>query len=700
MGQFAVTALYERRNLLNQKPAVIDRRYKKAKVTHDEGSGQVANRPRAWYASRPEGQTGGPSRQGGDKFRPSASKGFLMKHQRTLLLLFLFAGAISLLFVARRHSQAEAGTDLSRIFEKTDALIPMRDGVRLHTEIYVPRNAQQPLPFLLHRTPYGLNDDEQGITRRFGAYHELIRDGYIFVFQDIRGRYQSEGQFVMLRLPRDQSDPKAIDESTDTYDTIEWLLKNVPNHNGHVGVLGISYGGWLTVMAMLDPHPAVKAVSEQASPADMYLGDDFHHNGAFRLSYGLEYSARMETSKTNSSFSFDKYDTFEWYLALGALSNFNAQYARGTLPTWNAFVEHPNYDTFWQKQAVTPYLHKLTVPNLNVAGWWDQEDFYGPLKIYETLEKKDAQHLNYLAVGPWNHGGWAEGDGRTLGKIDFGSDTSKYFREKIQAPWFAYWLKNQGSLPLQEALTFQTGSNQWESYDQWPPRRNISARKLYFRGSGRLSFEPPRRDGEQESDSYVSDPARPVPYRRRPIEPTYPGPGWPVWLVEDQRFVHLRPDVLSWESEPLKEDVVVSGDIVAHLFASTSGTDSDWIVKLIDVYPEDYPQDPKLGGYQLMIADEVLRARFRNHFDKPEPVVANQVTPYALDLHSNNHAFLEGHRIMVQVQSTWFPLIDRNPQKFVKNIFTATEADYQKATQRVYRSKRFPSNVEIPVATP
>jgi len=613
---------------------------------------------------------------------------------RATLMTLLATTAISVLYLLV-PPQASAGSDQE--FQKIEVMIPMRDGVRLHTEVYVPKGFDGRLPFLFTRTPYGLGHDDKGLHLFLSSsYKELVSEGFIFVFQDIRGRYGSEGQFVMLRAPRNKSDPKAIDEGTDTYDTIEWLLKNVPNHNGRVGVLGISYGGWLTVMAMLDPHPALKAVSEQASPADMYLGDDFHHNGAFRLSYGFEYVARMETSKINFSFDFDRYDTFEWYLNLGPLANANKSYFHDRLPTWNAFVDHPDYDRYWQKQAVTPYLQGATVPNLNVAGWWDQEDFYGPLKIYETLEKKDARHLNYLAAGPWNHGGWAGGDGRTLGSINFESDTARYFREKIQTPWFAYWLKDKGSLPLTEAITFQTGANRWESYDQWPPR-GAEKRQVYFHRNGALSFDPPLQTGELEFDSYVSDPAHPVPYRHRPIEPTYPGPGWPAWLVEDQRFVHQRPDVLSWQSEPLKEDLVVAGDIVAHLFASTSGTDSDWIVKLIDVYPENYPKDPKMGGYQLMIANEVFRARFRTSFEKPHPLIPDEVTEYLIDLHDNNHSFLKGHRMMVQVQSSWFPLIDRNPQKFVPNIFKATEQDFQKATQRVYRSAKFPSHLELPV---
>jgi hypothetical protein len=602
----------------------------------------------------------------------------------------------TILLVSLVSLKAQTASDPSQQYDKVEVMIPMRDGIRLHTEVYSPKHATVLLPLLITRTPYGLAADSHGYNLALsGAYAELAQEGYIFVFQDIRGRYKSEGQFVMMRPPRHKGDLKAIDESTDSYDSIDWLLENVPRHNGRVGVLGISYSGWLTVMAMIDPHPALKAVSEQASPADMYLGDDFHHNGAFRLSYGLEYSARMETSKQNEAFDFDRFDTFDWYLRLGPVANFNKKYAHGKLPTWNDYVEHPNYDEFWRRQAVTPYLKQADVPNLNVAGWWDQEDFYGPLKIYETLEKFDRDHRNYLVAGPWNHGGWARGAGRALGKIDFGADTSKYFRENIQAPWFAYWLKDKGNLELPEALTFQTGSNKWESYDEWPPRKGVQRTKIYFDKAGALSFHSPAADG---FDSYISDPAHPVPYRHRPIEATYGGAsGWAPWLVEDQRFVYERPDVLSWETEPLTSPLVVAGDIVAHLFASTSGTDSDWMVKLIDVYPEKGEKDPPMNGFQLMIANEVLRARFRNSFEKPEPVPAGQVTAYNIDLHSTNHAFLAGHRVMVEVQSTWFPLIDRNPQKFVPNIFMAAEADYQKAEQRVYRSRAYPSSVELPI---
>jgi putative CocE/NonD family hydrolase len=523
---------------------------------------------------------------------------------------------------------------------------------------------------------------------------ELAADGYIIVVQDIRGRFKSEGQFVMLRQPREAKDAKAIDESTDAYDTIEWLLKNVPNNNGRAGMAGTSYGAWLTVMGALDPHPALKAAVEQASPADMWIGDDFHHNGAFRLSYGFEYAYMMESSKEIADVSavIDTFDTYDWYLALGSLANVNAKLIHNKLPTWNDFVNHPNYDAFWKRQGFAPWLNRVNVPILNVAGWWDQEDFYGPIKIYELLERHDTKNQNFLVVGPWNHGGWSRSDGQKLGKIDFGSKTSEYYRKNVLARFFAYYLKDKGTPDFPEALTFRTGLNQWERHDTWPPK-STAARPLYFQANGKLSFTPPAA-GPNAFDSYISDPANPVPYRQRPIELRT---GWTTWLVEDQRFVDHRPDVLTWSTEALDADVVVSGKIIAKLFASTTGTDSDWIVKLIDVYPEKYPADPKMGGYQLMIAGDVVRGRYRNSFEKPEPIVAGAVVPYEIGFPANDHVFLKGHRIMVQVQSTWFPVIDRNPQRVVPSIFDAKDSDFQKATQRIYRSGRQASHIMLPV---
>ena len=616
----------------------------------------------------------------------------------------VLCGLLSAVFVFAVAFQGNTQQEAPTAFEMTNAMIAMRDGVKLNTNIFSPKNTREPLPIILERTPYNAPGSTRGLAE--GRFKALASDGYIFVFQDIRGRFKSEGQFVMQRAPISlldgKNNPKAIDEVTDAYDTIEWLIKNVPNNNGRVGILGISYPGWTAAMATLAPHPALKAASPQASPADMFLGDDFHHNGAFRLSYGFEYATMMETNKEQARFDFDKYDTFEWYLRLGALSNVNEKYLKGKIPTWNDFVEHPNYDKFWQEQAMAGYLKKVNVPMLSVAGWWDQEDFYGPLKIYETLEKHDPQKMNFIVAGPWNHGGWARPDGSSLGKIKFDSNTSQHYREKIEAPWFAFWLKDKGKLEITEAMTFQTGSNEWKSYDQWPPRNIAPDRKLYFQANGKLSFDAPAQSRESDDadfDSYVSDPAHPVPYRPRPIEPTYyfRGSGWSAWLVEDQRFAHERPDVLGWETTPLGEDVTIAGNVVAHLFASTTGTDSDWIVKLIDVYPEQYEKEPKMGGYQLMVANEVFRGRFRKSFEKPEPVKPNEVNEYTVDMRHLNHRFLKGHKIMVQVQSTWFPVIDRNPQKYVENIFKAREADYIRATQRVFRSKSFPSHLLVPV---
>jgi uncharacterized protein len=602
--------------------------------------------------------------------------------RKAVLLFVVLAAAVS---VSAQQSDAP--------FTRTEAMVPMRDGVRLYTQIYVPTKNTDKLPVLLLRTPYGLGDLSP--AQMYAALPELAADGYVVVRQDIRGRFKSEGAFVMLRQPRDPKDKKAIDEGTDTYDSIEWLLANVPNNNGRVGMVGTSYGGWLTVMGMLDPHPALKAVVPQASPADMWIGDDFHHNGAFRLSYGLEYAYMMESSKEISDPSkiIDTFDAYEWYLKLGPLANVDAKHFKGKIPTWLDFVNHPDYDEFWKRQAFAPWLNKVTVPTLNVAGWWDQEDFYGPIKIYELLERHDKTRQNFLVVGPWNHGGWSRGDGRKLGRVDFGSATAEYYRKNILAPFFAYYLKDKGTAERPEAMTFRTGVNEWVNHDVWPPKRDVVERKLYLRDDWKLSFDPPGNSGEA-FDSYISDPANPVPYRPRPIELRS---GWTTWLVEDQRFVDHRPDVLTWSTEVLENDVIVSGKIIANLFASTSGTDSDWIVKLIDVYPEKYDPDPKMSGFQLMIAGDVTRGRYRKSFEKPEPITANAVERYEIGFPANDHVFKKGHRIMVQVHSTWFPVIDRNPQQFVPNIFQAKESDFKKATQRIYRSGQSASYIALPV---
>jgi uncharacterized protein len=618
-----------------------------------------------------------------------------LPHARRLTACLTVLLAIATAPAGRQVEAGRAANPADR-FTVRDEMIPARDGIRLHTKIFVPNAQQGPLPFILLRTPYGI----EGSAGQFSTYLKSLADeGYIFVFQDLRGKFGSEGTFVMQRSAREPGDTKTLDEGTDTYDTIAWLLAHVPNNNGRVGMLGISYGGWTTIMGALEPHPALRAISPQASPADMWLGDDFHHNGAFRLSYGFEYAAMMESGKNVQQFAFDRYDTFDWYLSLGPLSNVNAKYLGGRIPTWNDYVAHPDYDPFWRRQTLIPLIRDVKVPTLNVAGWWDQEDFYGPVRIYEALERFDAKHVNHLVVGPWNHGGWGRGAGDRLGAIPFGSASSEYFRDQVQAPWFAYFLKDKGTLDLPEALTFEAGTNRWRRWSAWPPKANTEDRDLFVGPGEQLSFERPAAASDEAFDSYVSDPAHPVPYRRRPIQATYfaGGSQWSTWLVEDQRFVDNRADVLSWETAPLGADLTIAGEVAAHLFAATSGTDADWIVKLIDVYPEDYSEDWNLAGYQLMVSNEVFRGRYRSAFDKPMPLQQDAVLDYSFSLHTQSYTFRKGHRVMVQVQSTWFPIIDRNPQIFVPNIFEAQASDFKAQTHRIYRTPRYPSHVTIPV---
>ena len=577
-------------------------------------------------------------------------------------------------------------------FNRREEMIRMRDGVRLHTLIYTPKDQKESLPIIIDRTPYGIAEtDSDTVNRR---YRDLIHDGYIFVLQDIRGRYGSEGQFVMNRPQHDPKDAKGIDESTDTYDTIDWLVKNIQKNNRRVGILGVSYDGWLSAVATINAHPALKASSPQAPMTDTWLGDDFFHNGAFRQSYGYEYVKMMETSKENSEVSFDK-DAYDWYLEKGSLGRIT-ELNEGKFPTWNAFVAHPAYDDYWQARGYGNQLKATTVATLVVGGWWDQEDFYGALATYAALEKFDKSNHNFVVLGPWNHGGW-NSFGRNLGDVNFGSSTGVYFRSQVQAPWFAYYLKGKGKLNEPEALTFESGTNQWTRSDRWPPKEAV-ARDLFLHNGGKASFDKSATGGSRDYSEYVSDPNNPVPYRNRPIQPTYGrGSSWYTWLVQDQKFLGGRRDVLSWKSEVLDSDLTIDGEVMAHIFASTSGTDSDWVVKLVDVYPDNNPDDPKMNGYQLMIVDEIFRGRYLHGFNNPQPITRNQVNEYAIDLRANNHTFKKGHRVMVQVQSTWFPLYDRNPQKFVENIFLARPEDYQSATQRIYESSRYPSHLTLPV---
>ncbi|MEP6622346.1 MAG: CocE/NonD family hydrolase [bacterium] len=583
------------------------------------------------------------------------------------------------------------------VFTRVDTMIPMRDGVHLHTTVYVPKRLTGPLPMLFERTPYFADRYYRPGLAALGA-----DDGYIYVLQDIRGRASSEGRFVMDRPPlsrAQRANAKAIDEVTDAYDTIDWLVKNVPNNNGRVGMFGVSYDGWLAAITLIDPHPALRAISPQASPADMWLNDDTFHNGALRLAMDFEFAAMMESGNDDFHYyPFDTYDMYEWYLKLGPLSNVDAKYAHGKLPSWTEVVEHPTH-AYWRQKSIVPSLTKVTVPTLNVAGWWDQEDFVGAVTIYQALEQYDTQNKNFLVVGPWFHGGWERGEGRRILSVDFGMAASAFFRDSIELPFFDFYLKDKGVLKQPEALLFETGSGKWRAFDAWPPKNGVAPRTLYFGENGTLSFTPPI--AKSAFDSYVSDPQHPVPYRHRPIQANYDprGSGWSAWLLEDQRFVTDRADVLVWRTEPLAEDVTIAGEVIAKLFASTSGTDGDWIVKLIDVYPETMPTEARMGGYELMVSNDVFRARYLKDGDKPQPLIPGKVTPIAFSLHTQNYRFKKGHRIMVHVQSSWFPLIDRNPQKFLPSIFDAKETDYQSAMIKVFRSSGSASGIVLPIVT-
>ena len=571
-------------------------------------------------------------------------------------------------------------------------MIPMRDGIKLYTVILAPAHSTEALPILIQRTPYGASKDESYNIYKVPYLAELARGGYIFVFQDIRGKYKSEGTMEIHQPLIHRKIKGAVDESTDTWDAVDWLVKNVAGNNGKAGIHGISYPGWLALVGAVDPHPALKASSEQACMGDLFLGDDFHHNGAFRLSYGMEYSYEVEYDKTtDSDFPFPQFDLYNWYLKLGSLKNVNEKYFHGKIPTWNNFVQHPSYDDFWQKNSPLNYVDYAQIPQLHVGGYYDQEDINGPQLMYGHMEKNDKANNNFIVLGPWNHGQWARSKADSLGNIDFESKTAVWF-QSLQKKWFDYWLKGIGDGKFEEANCFQTGTNIWKTYNTWPPKEAV-IKKLYAAEKNTAGFELPA--SANTYVSFISDPAHPVPYRTQPIEATYgPGSRWRPWQVEDQRFVSSRPDVASFTMDSLREDLVVTGKITAHLFASTSGTDADWIVKLIDIYPDKYSKNLLMSDYQLPVAMEVFRGRFRKSFQNPSPLVPNKPEEFVIDLHQVNHVFKKGHRIMIQVQSTWFPLIDRNPQKYVPNIFEANENDFIKAEQRVYLGKTF---IELPV---
>jgi uncharacterized protein len=589
-------------------------------------------------------------------------------------------------------------------YQRTEAMIPMRDGVKLHAVILKPSDIATPLPFLIQRTPYGV--DETDRASFFANRPELAHDGYIYVCEDIRGRFKSEGRFVMSRPLADHRDPKAVDESTDAYDTVAWLLANVQGSNGRSGFVGTSYPGFLAMMAGIDPHPAVKAVSPQAPMIDVWMGDDFFHNGAFRQSYGYDYVLGMESSKEETAVSYGKdkdgkpVDGFDYFLKRGSFAEDVKEADAKVLPTWKLFLDHPAYDSYWSSRGVEHSLNAVTVPTLTVGGYYDQEDMYGPQIEYSMLEPHDGGGENFLVLGPWRHGYWSSSF-RHLGDLDYDEPIGREFRARIEAKFFAHYLKdepgtNTSGFDFRDTTSFETGSNTWKYYSHFPPRESRST-SLYLKGGGLLSWTG---STVTATTSYVSDPTNPIPYRHRPIQPTYSnGSQWFNWLTEDQQFVTDRKDLAVWKLPVLKKDLTITGEVLADIYAATTGTDNDLIMKLIDEYPEDGP-DVKMHGYQLMTNAEIFRGRYLDSFERPTPLKAGSIREYKFSLHDVDHVFKAGHTVMVEIQSTWFPLYDRNPQTFVPNIMKAKGRDFRPATITIYSGSEHESSLLLPVMEP
>jgi len=595
---------------------------------------------------------------------------------------------------------------------RRDVMIPMRDGVKLHTVILVPKGAAR-APILLTRTPYNATElTTHASSAHLGpnlwgydnATEVIIEGGYIRVVQDIRGKYGSEGDYVMNRPLRGPLNPTAVDHATDTYDTIDWLVKNIPESNGKVGILGISYDGFLPLMALVNPHPALKVSVPMNPMVDGWMGDDWYHNGAFRqanLSYIFEQDGTRSSDVKWWDTHFDEYDM---YMQAGSAGELARRRGMDQLGFWQKLVAHPAYDGFWQAQAMDRILaaQPLNVPVLLVHSLWDQEDIYGDIAVYKALKPKDTGNDKvFLVMGPWCHG-QSIGDGSSLGAITFNSDTSLYFRRNILRPFLDQYLKDGApKADLPPVVAFETGTNTWRRLPAWPAGCekdcSITATAFYLGAGFTAGFSEPKAGGSAY-DEYVSDPAKPVTYRARPARPTYaPDSTWRQWLVDDQRNASSRPDVLSYTSDALAAPVKISGQAIVNLVASTSGTDADWVVKLIDVYPDEVAGQPGMGGYQLGVAMDIFRGRYRESFENPKAIAPNQPLPYRFALPTANHVFLPGHRIMVQVQSSWFPLYDRNPQTFVPAVLFATPADYVRATHRIYHAPGHASFVELPV---
>ena len=605
--------------------------------------------------------------------------------KKLAILLALTTTILSVPLTARPPQAPVGAPQAPYTFE--EVMVPMRDGAQLQTVILRPRGKTGPLPILFERTPYGVPNAAPDSTPDNQV--ALDKHGYIYVFQSMRGRFRSDGVFTLSTAVH-PGNRKATDEATDAYDSIDWLVKHVKGNTGKVGMWGVSYPGFAAAIALIGPHPALKAVSPQAAWIDYWQSDDLHRNGALRLSYATDWLSMLQRDKTqDTTFVYDRYDTYDWFLNVGPVEQIDRQYLKGKVPMFTALLDHPNHDAFYTDQRWSDRLGKTTVPTLNVAGYWDQEDPWGSWQIYFKQAQNDPDHLATMVAGPWAHGWWQRPTD-VLGPIAYGVPSGQQFQEQIQAPFFAYWLHGTGPRPTTGIKSFQSGSWTWKNYATWPAA-GAKPTNLYLHADGSLSFTAPA--AGEACRAYVSDPANPVPFRQRPMSGTYLSPDWQWWEAADQRFLQGRPDVLSYTSAPLDADLTVTGPIAADLAAETTGTDSDFVVKLIDVYPEDAAKPTgrpapggyarSLNGYQLPIAMDVRRGRFLASDTAPQPLVPGKVTRWDVPLREHDHVFLKGHRIMVQIQSSWFPVIDRNPQTFVPNIARAKPADFRSATQSV-----------------
>ena len=606
-----------------------------------------------------------------------------------------------------RYSTEEDSLYIVDHYNKSEVMITMRDGVKLFTAIYTPKDQSITYPILLYRTPYSVRPygtEATDYRTALGPSGQFARDGYIFVYQDVRGAYMSEGEFINMTphmpIKRDQRD---VDESTDTFDTIEWLIANINGNNGRVGQWGISYPGFYAAAGMIDSHPSLVAVSPQAPIADWWY-DDFHHNGAFFLNHAFNFFAnfgrpRPEPTKDRGPrFDHQENSAFDFFTALGPLKNVKAKYFGDSIAFWNEMAAHPNYDEFWQSRNILPHLKNIKCAVLTVGGWYDAEDLYGPLAIYQAIEQNNPSIFNALVMGPWSHGAWARTDGSSLGNVHFGANTADFYNQEIVYPFFRSHLKEDEPVQLPEAYMFETGTNRWRSFNSWPPENQLY-RNLFIHQNHRLIFSPPS-STQFGMDDYISDPFDPVPYTQDD------GIGMSKkYMTDDQSFVIGRPDVLYYQTEPLTEDITVAGPITVHLVVSTSQSDADFIAKIIDVYPEDHPGFPhqpekRMGDYHQMVRGEVIRGRFRNSQSAPVPFVPNDIEEIKIPLQDVLHTFQKGHRIMLQIQSTWFPLVDINPQHYVNNIFEADQEDFVTARHRVFRSGVQPSYISLGTLSP